>query len=168
MRNLQARPQPLRSQPWAPKPQSPVARSLAAPGRPGLSALHVARTIVLPPAAMRALAEADCQVHRRHCGETPAEMEILDAKYRLGETFGYDYAMDPEDLAEIEKNIRAARENADFVIVSIHSHECSLGCDDPSQPRGAGNFLKQFAHESIDSGAAAGKLEKLVRFSSAI
>ena len=61
--------------------------------------------------------------------------------------------MDPEDLAEILKNVRAARENADFVIVSIHSHECSAGCDDSDLPRGAGNFLKMLAHEAIDSGA---------------
>jgi poly-gamma-glutamate capsule biosynthesis protein CapA/YwtB (metallophosphatase superfamily) len=125
----------------------------AAPGRAGLSALHVARTIVLPPAAMRALAQTDCEIHQRHCGETPAEMELFDLKYRLGKAFAYDYAMDPQDLAEIEKNIRSARENADFVIVSIHSHECSAGCDDPNQPRGAGNFLQRFAHEAIDSGA---------------
>jgi len=125
----------------------------AAPGRPGLSALHVVRTIVLGPEAMRALAQTDCAVYRHHCGETPAELSIFDGKYRLGGAFGYDYAMDPQDLAEILKNIRAARENADFVIVSIHSHECSKGCDDSSQPRGAGNFLKQFAHQAIDSGA---------------
>jgi poly-gamma-glutamate capsule biosynthesis protein CapA/YwtB (metallophosphatase superfamily) len=124
-----------------------------APGRAGLSALHVARTIILPPKAMRALAEADCQVYAHHCGETPAELELFEVKYRLGETFGYDYSMDAEDLAEIEQNIRAARENADFVIVSIHSHECSGECDDPNRPRGAGNFLKQFAHRAIDSGA---------------
>ena len=61
--------------------------------------------------------------------------------------------MDPEDLAEILQSVRAARENADFVIVSIHSHECSSSCDDAEQPRGAGNFLKRLAHEAIDSGA---------------
>ncbi len=61
--------------------------------------------------------------------------------------------MDPEDLAEIYRSIREARENADFVIVSIHSHECSLGCDDDNAPRGAADFLKQLAHDAIDSGA---------------
>jgi poly-gamma-glutamate capsule biosynthesis protein CapA/YwtB (metallophosphatase superfamily) len=124
-----------------------------APGRPGLSALHVTRTIVLPAAAIAKLAEADCETHRRHCGETPAQMELFDTKYRRGEAFAYDYRMDPEDLAEIQMSIRAARENADLVIVSIHSHECSSGCDDEQKPRGPGNFLKQFAHEAIDSGA---------------
>jgi poly-gamma-glutamate capsule biosynthesis protein CapA/YwtB (metallophosphatase superfamily) len=124
-----------------------------APGRPGLNALHVTRTIVLPAAGMRALAQIDCETHHRHCGESPKELELFDSKYRLGKSFLYDYEMDPEDLAEIEKNIRSARENADFVIVSIHAHECTVNCDDPNEPRGAGNFLRRFAHEAIDSGA---------------
>lgn len=125
-----------------------------APGRPGLNALHVTRTIVLPAASMRALAGIDCELHRHHCGGgTHSELEMFDLKYRRGESFAYEYSMDAEDLAEIQKNIRAARENADLVIVSIHSHECTTGCDDPDQPRGAGDFLKRFAHEAIDSGA---------------
>jgi poly-gamma-glutamate capsule biosynthesis protein CapA/YwtB (metallophosphatase superfamily) len=124
-----------------------------APGRPGLSALHVTRTVVLPPAAMRAMVQVDCETHRRHCGESPKELDIFDTKYRVGKSFRYDYEMDPEDLAEIEKNIRSARENADVVIVSIHAHECTEGCDDPNEPRGPGDFLRRFAHEAIDSGA---------------
>jgi poly-gamma-glutamate capsule biosynthesis protein CapA/YwtB (metallophosphatase superfamily) len=128
-------------------------RQGAAPGRPGLSALHVARTVVVPAAAMKALAQTDCATRGQHCDATPETLELFDVKYRRGATFGYDYAMDPEDLAEILKSVRSARENADFVIVSIHSHECSSGCDDPDQPRGAGNFLKQLAHEAVDSGA---------------
>ncbi|MEP6547343.1 MAG: CapA family protein [Gammaproteobacteria bacterium] len=128
-------------------------RAGAAPGRPGLSALHVTRTVVLPEAAMQALAKADCLTAHRHCNEVPETLDLFDVKYRRGPGFAYDYAMDPEDLAQILKSVRAARENADFVIVSIHSHECSNGCDDAEQPRGAGNFLKRLAHEAIDSGA---------------
>jgi poly-gamma-glutamate capsule biosynthesis protein CapA/YwtB (metallophosphatase superfamily) len=128
-------------------------REGAAPGRPGLSALRVTRTVVVPDAAMRALAQTDCVTQGRHCRATPETLELFDVKYRRGAAFAYDYAMDPEDLAEILKNVRSARENADFVIVSIHSHECTNGCDDPDQPRGAGNFLERLAHEAIDSGA---------------
>jgi poly-gamma-glutamate synthesis protein (capsule biosynthesis protein) len=125
----------------------------AAPGRAGLSALHVTRTVVVPPPAMAALARLDCTVHARHCTEIPGELELFDVKYRRGTAFEYDFAMDPEDLAEILKSVRSARENADFVIVAIHSHECTIDCDDPDQPRGAGNFLKELAHEAVDSGA---------------
>ncbi|MEP6885741.1 MAG: CapA family protein [Gammaproteobacteria bacterium] len=125
----------------------------AAPGRPGLSALRVTRTVVVPEAAMQALAKADCLTAHRHCNEIPESLELFDVKYRRGPAFAYDYAMDPEDLAEILRSVREARQNADFVIVSIHSHECTTGCDDADQPRGAGNFLKRLAHEAIDSGA---------------
>jgi poly-gamma-glutamate capsule biosynthesis protein CapA/YwtB (metallophosphatase superfamily) len=128
-------------------------REGAAPGRPGLSALHVTRTIVLPDAAMQALAKIDCLLHAHHCNATPATLDLFDMKYRRGSSFFYDYEMDSEDLAEILKNIRSARENADFVIVSIHAHECTNSCDDVNQPRGEGNFLKHLAHEAIDSGA---------------
>ncbi len=113
----------------------------------------MARVVVVPEAAMSALAKIDCVTHGRHCKETPDALELFDVKYRRGGAFAYEYAMDPEDLAEILKNIRSARENADFVIVSIHSHECSSGCDDTDQPRGAGDFLKRLAHEAVDSGA---------------
>jgi poly-gamma-glutamate capsule biosynthesis protein CapA/YwtB (metallophosphatase superfamily) len=125
----------------------------AAPGRPGLSALHVTRTIILPAEAMQAMARTACAIYRHHCNETPPELELFDVKYRRGEKFSYEYEMDPQDLAEIAKSIRSARENADLVIVSIHAHECSSGCDDPHQPRGPGNFLQRLAHQAIDSGA---------------
>ncbi|MEI9983823.1 MAG: CapA family protein [Aliidongia sp.] len=125
----------------------------SAPGRPGLSALHLTRTIELPDAAMKALAEIDCAAHAKSCGERPETLDLFDAHYRKGSRFAYDYKMDPEDLAEILKNIRAAKQNADLVIVSIHSHECTTGCDDDDAPRGPGDFLKALAHQAIESGA---------------
>ncbi|HEY5264982.1 MAG TPA: CapA family protein, partial [Steroidobacteraceae bacterium] len=125
----------------------------AAPGRPGLNALHVTRTIVVPAAAMRTLASTACTIFAHHCNEVPATLDLFDVQYRLGKKFAYAYAMDPEDVAGILKNIRSARENADFVIVAIHAHECTNDCDDANQPRGAADFLKRLAHEAIDSGA---------------
>jgi hypothetical protein len=77
-------------------------------------------------------------------------LDLFDMKYRRGSSFFYDYEMDAEDLAEILQNTRSARENADFVIVSIHAHACTNDCDDVNQPRGEGNFLKRLAHEAID------------------
>ena len=125
----------------------------AAPGRAGLSALHLRGVVQVPEAAMRSLAQVSCELHHKYCGEVPASIELFAVRYRLGPTFSYEQEMDAEDLAEIYRSIREARENADFVIVSIHSHECSVGCDDEDEPRGPGNFLKELAHGAIDSGA---------------
>ncbi|HEX3848884.1 MAG TPA: CapA family protein, partial [Steroidobacteraceae bacterium] len=109
--------------------------------------------VVLPDEAMKALARVGCATQARYCKGPIDSIELFDAKYRRGPGFAYEYSMDAEDLAEILKSVRSARENADFVIVSIHSHECSTGCDDPDQPRGAGDFLKVLAHAAIDAGA---------------
>jgi poly-gamma-glutamate synthesis protein (capsule biosynthesis protein) len=125
----------------------------AAPGRPGLSALHLTKVIELPEPAMAALAAVDCASHGRHCGTSPAVLDLFETHYRVGPRFAYAYRMDDEDLAEILKSIREAKQNADFVIVSIHSHECSIGCDDDEAPRGPGDFLKPLAHAAVDSGA---------------
>jgi poly-gamma-glutamate synthesis protein (capsule biosynthesis protein) len=125
----------------------------AAPGRPGISALHLTRTVEVPDAAMKALAQANCVLHHQDCGEVPGELDLLGTHYRRAQAFSYTYAMDPEDLAEIYKSIREARENADFVVVSIHSHECSIDCDDGEKPFSPGDFLKILAHGAIDSGA---------------
>lgn len=125
----------------------------AAPARPGVNALHLTMTIGLPAAAMKSLAELNCTLYRKSCAEHPAELTLFDKKFREADRFAYEHAMDPEDLAEIYRSIRAARQNADFVIVSIHSHECSIGCDDDDAPRGAAHFLTALAHGAIDAGA---------------
>jgi len=125
----------------------------AVPGRPGLNALHVSQTIQVPRSAMQSLASVDCTLHATHCHEIPDSLNLFDQEYRIGPTFAYTYTMDPEDLRVILRAIRSAHQNADFVVVALHSHECSVGCDDPQQPRGPGDFLKTLAHETIDSGA---------------
>ena len=124
-----------------------------APGRPGLSALHVKTTAQVPRSVVEALAKVQCSLHGKHCDDIPAEGRLFDTAYRQGDRYSYEHTMDPDDLADIYGAIRAAQLNADFVIVAIHSHECSVGCDDENLPYGAANFLKQLAREAIDSGA---------------
>jgi poly-gamma-glutamate synthesis protein (capsule biosynthesis protein) len=125
----------------------------AAPGRPGLSALRLQETLLAPRAAIEALAKTRCALYGGHCKDVPEEGRLFGTRYREGERFSYEHAMDPDDLREIYASIRAAQLNADFVIVAIHSHECSTGCDDDGAPRGAAGFLKELAHGAIDSGA---------------
>lgn len=125
----------------------------ATPGRPGVSALHLTTVVNVTPRAMQALAEVQCALSGKFCGESPAEIRFQGKTYRQADSFSYEHTMDAADLAEIYRSIRSAQQNADFVIVSIHSHECSAGCDDDDAPYGAANFLRQLAHGAIDSGA---------------
>ena len=124
----------------------------ATPGRPGLSALHVSMRTVVPEEAMRALARTDCVLHKQHCDELPAELNLFGQNFRLGHEFAYEHSMDPEDLANLYRSIRTARQHADFVILALHSHECSRACDDEAAPRAAADFLKDLAHGAVDAG----------------
>ena len=55
-----------------------------------------------------------------------------------------------KDMVRIEENIRLARDRADCVLVSIHSHEFDGRDDVPPA-----EFLRVFAHRCIDAGADA-------------
>jgi poly-gamma-glutamate capsule biosynthesis protein CapA/YwtB (metallophosphatase superfamily) len=114
----------------------------AAPGRPGLNALHVSQTIRVPSSAMQSLASVDCTLHSLHCHEIPESLKLFDQEYRIGPTFAYEYTMDPEDLGIILRAIRPARQNADFVVVALHSHECSGAATTRSSPEDPGIFLE--------------------------
>jgi poly-gamma-glutamate capsule biosynthesis protein CapA/YwtB (metallophosphatase superfamily) len=124
-----------------------------APGRPGLSALRVSETVAAPKPAVEALAKAQCALYGKHCDGAPEEGSLFGTSYRQADRLSNEYTMDSGDLAEIYASVRAAQLNADFVIVAIHAHECSLGCEGDNAPRGAANFLKELARGAIDSGA---------------
>jgi len=124
-----------------------------APGRPGLSALRVRETVAAPKSAVEALAKAQCALYGTHCDGAPKEGSLFGTAYRQADRLSREHVMDPGDLAEIYAAVRAAQLNADFVIVAIHAHECSLGCDGDNAPRGAATFLKELARGAIDSGA---------------
>jgi poly-gamma-glutamate synthesis protein (capsule biosynthesis protein) len=134
----------------------PTSESLPAagstPGRPGVSGLHLSEVVHVPQSAIKPLADVSCALYGTGCEDAPLEGELFGTRYQQGEDHSHEYVMDAGELAEIYRSIRSAQQNADFVIVSIHAHECSRGCEDDA-PRGPGNFLKQLAREAIDSGA---------------
>jgi poly-gamma-glutamate synthesis protein (capsule biosynthesis protein) len=57
---------------------------------------------------------------------------------------------DANDLAAITLSIKDAREMADYVVVSIHSHEGAPGANALQEPA---QFVREFAHAAIDAGA---------------
>jgi poly-gamma-glutamate synthesis protein (capsule biosynthesis protein) len=124
-----------------------------APGRPGLSALRVRETLEVPRPVVEAFAKVQCTLYGTACKEVPREGSLFGTAYRQAGRYAREYAMDPQDVAEIYGAIRSAQLNADFVIAAIHAHECSSGCDSDDSPRGAANFLKELARGAIDSGA---------------
>lgn len=123
-----------------------------APGRPGLSALHLTRTVHVTAAAMDALARADCALNKLNCEGAPDALTFEGVSYRRDTRAYDDYAIDPEDRAEIGRAIREARQHADLVIVAIHAHQCARNCGDTSAPQVPAEILKTIAHDAIDAG----------------
>ncbi len=124
----------------------------SAPGRPGLSAVHLTLRVHVRAAAMGSLAAADCQLYQRSCGSVPATLTLGGSTYVLDEHEFNEYLIDRADLESVGRSIREARQHADLVIVAVHAHECAWDCEH-GRPMLPGQFLKDIAHGAIDAGA---------------
>jgi poly-gamma-glutamate capsule biosynthesis protein CapA/YwtB (metallophosphatase superfamily) len=119
-------------------------------GRPGLNPLRFQTTYTVDPstlASLRVLAQGKGMGE----GGAPAaggDLHFLGATFRTGGKTGVNTEPDARDLKEITAEIREARRQADWVMVSIHSHEGA-----PGDREAPAQFLVTFAHAAIDAGA---------------
>ncbi len=138
-----------------------------APGRPGVNALTVKRTIVVPAPAMQQLVALEHTLYPNFhetlkpedaVNGVPKKLALLGTKFELGDAFTYRYEMDPEDLQGILRAIRQGKQNSDFLIATIHSHEPATSVA-PEPPNDFEDkpapFLRDLAHAAVDSGADA-------------
>ena len=131
------------------------------PSRPGLSALRTRRFFVVPADLMNAaralrLAYPSGRSLYPPLGEKAEEIQVLGEWFRLGETTQpyFSYEMNVDDLGEILRSIRIGKQNSDFLMASIHSHETASPIDIHMDPEPA-DFLVDLAHAAIDNGADA-------------
>jgi poly-gamma-glutamate capsule biosynthesis protein CapA/YwtB (metallophosphatase superfamily) len=119
-------------------------------GRPGLNPLRFQTTYTVEPstlASLRALAQANGTGEGGAQG-AGSDLHFLGATFRTGDKPGVSTEPDARDLKEIAAEIREARRQADWVMVSIHSHEGA-----PGDREAPAQFLVTFAHAAIDAGA---------------
>ncbi|MDP2959168.1 MAG: CapA family protein, partial [Longimicrobiales bacterium] len=112
---------------------------------PGLNPLRHREITVLPRASADALRGV-----AREAGERPADGDRFQAfgrTFQAGDRPGVLSEANGVDLDRILASVRAARTEADWVIVATHSHE---GAGDREVPA---DFLKEYAHAAIDAGA---------------
>lgn len=79
--------------------------------------------------------------------QTSTELDFFGLHYRLGDKVEITYRMNPEDLNGIRKAIRQGKEDSDFLIVALHTHD--PGNWDDNSP----DFIPELAHDAIDAGA---------------
>jgi poly-gamma-glutamate synthesis protein (capsule biosynthesis protein) len=126
------------------------------PGRPGLNPLRIRRSLRVTSGELeqlRAIGEHLGLARPGAAGTAAGADDVLDLfgqRFVASERPGEWTEPDPADL---EANVRAVREaarQADWVLVSLHSHESVVG--DRERPAA---FAPAFAHACIDAGAHA-------------
>jgi poly-gamma-glutamate synthesis protein (capsule biosynthesis protein) len=75
-------------------------------------------------------------------------LRLLGSTFVKGEGFSVKTEPNATDLKEITASVRDGRQQADWVVVSIHSHESP-----PGSRQKPADFLVIFAHAAIDAGA---------------
>ncbi|RWK47233.1 MAG: CapA family protein [Mesorhizobium sp.] len=121
-----------------------------APGRPGLNALRLAKSIVVPPEMLKNLGQVrdalpgDASSH----GDS-ARVVVAGATFKAGDKAGYSYEPDPRDVADILRNVRRGKQFSDFCIVTNHCHEPGNWSQQPP------DYEQSFARKMIDAGADA-------------
>jgi len=130
------------------------------PGRPGLNPLRHNATIQVTAAQLGVLREIDAETGlraRRAQARTllgfdpallaPDRLTLFGARFQVGDEPAFTTTCDQTDLDEISPWVRDARQRADLVMVSVHSHEPGPTPETPAE------FLREFSHRMIDEGA---------------
>jgi poly-gamma-glutamate synthesis protein (capsule biosynthesis protein) len=115
-------------------------------GRPGVNPLLYDAAITVDAVTYRTLAQS---VEALHAGPPPGDRELtmFGRWITKGEQTRVEFTLRPSDEQQVLAVIRAAHQQAELVIVSIHSHEPSNDSEEPA------DFLRQFAHDAVDAGA---------------
>jgi hypothetical protein len=133
----------------------------AAPGRPGINALPVKKTMVVPRGVIDDLLAISRKLYPDSVTSKSADdnkLTLFGTKFEPGPKRGLRYDMDENDLAAILRSVRQGKQHSDFLLVTIHSHEAadSVAPDPKSDfaDRPA-EFVTTLAHDAIDAGADA-------------
>ncbi|UVK50469.1 CapA family protein [Mesorhizobium sp. AR02] len=130
---------------------SPMARACdpagEAPGRPGLNALRLAKSIVVPPEMLESLRRVrEILPHYDRAGKDPSRVAIEETIFKAGEKAGYNFEADARDVAEILRNVRQGKQFSDFCIATNHGHQQEWSDEPP-------DYEQTLARRLIDAGA---------------
>ncbi|MBR5542707.1 MAG: CapA family protein [Oscillospiraceae bacterium] len=131
------------------------------PGRPGINGLRVGSYVELPredldyikKIADKTKINVETEIIRKegyYAELADDEAEFGSMKFKLGDTARVVKTINKEDIARVDKAIYEAKLQADYIMISIHSH--GLAGDAKENPS---EYLIDFAHHCIDEGANA-------------
>ncbi|MBI3981531.1 MAG: CapA family protein [Gemmatimonadetes bacterium] len=115
-------------------------------GRPGLSHLRVETTYHLPNDRFEQLRQLRSDMGLPGGAGSGDQLQMLGATFRRADSLRVTTVVNAQDLEEITAQVRDAKRQANWAIVSSHTHQGG---------ENAADFLVQFAHAVIDAGADA-------------
>ncbi|MDR2139302.1 MAG: CapA family protein [Tannerella sp.] len=121
------------------------------PGRFGINPLRYRTTYTVKPETLKVLREVAALGRPSFSSSKASEnspVRLGEAIYKAGDTPGIQTEGEQSDVDELLGSIRDARQQADWVIVTIHAHEGS-----PYTVSKSAQFIEDFAHKAIDAGA---------------
>ena len=118
-------------------------------GRPGLNPLRFNTVYKLDAEGMAALRTVQSKLSGRGAaaGAVPSTLTFQRNRFELADAPGTITTPNEQDLAELIASIRAAKKQADWVLVAVHSHESAGDRARPAQ------FYEMFAHAAVEAGA---------------
>ena len=133
------------------------------PGRPGVNGLRLSERIEVTPEQFKVIEEIvnTCGINdqtaiSRAEGYTQSKLKEGVAElgrkinFHKGEQTRFYMTLNEKDMSRLQRTIVEAQAQADYILVSIHSHQVS-GTSKETPP----DFLVEFAHRCIDMGAHA-------------
>jgi poly-gamma-glutamate capsule biosynthesis protein CapA/YwtB (metallophosphatase superfamily) len=143
------------------------------PGKPGVNALGFETTLVVDRESLTALKRlgASLGLDRQrqrvvdHGFHTASEIGMANEteytyrgdRYQLGEAFDIRTSCNEDDAEENLRQIREARRQADWVIMSLHNQDLIgrswLTAQKRTEIAAQPDFVRDFAHRCIDAGA---------------
>jgi poly-gamma-glutamate synthesis protein (capsule biosynthesis protein) len=115
-------------------------------GRPGLNPLRYERTYAVSAASLQKLREVAEELGYR-VGNREDQVRFMRQRFIVADPPGSRTEAHEGDLAEILGSVRDARRQADWVVVTSHSHEGAASRQQPA------DFLVGFARAAVDAGA---------------
>ncbi|MDB6045623.1 MAG: hypothetical protein JWM63_4174 [Gammaproteobacteria bacterium] len=123
-------------------------------GRPGINPLRHSTTYTVTQETYDTLAKlkgpASANMGEGGGDESKdGSLSWSGARYVVGKEIGVSTKANKKDIEELSAEVRNAREQADWVMVSIHAHESAT----PAERGKPAEFTVEFAHAMIDAGA---------------
>lgn len=124
------------------------------PGRPGLNPLRLDRIALVTPAEFQGISAIAARTPSGAAPDGSGAVRLLGTRYRADPGAGegrllFSYEANQRDVEANLLAVRQGKQNANFAVYSLHTHEPSNDTDTPA------DFVIQFARQVIDAGADA-------------